>query len=87
MGRDEETGFSVEQRNSPLLPVSLFDPMAVSSSRPATAMTPRGDAVKAGRRGSGAERCGLARPRLDGGEHGVILATVGRRYRSRLPRK
>jgi len=40
-------------------------------------MTPRGDAVKAGRRAGGARPYGLARPRLDGGEHGVKLAAVG----------
>jgi len=40
-------------------------------------MTPRADAVKAGRRADGAARSAVARPCLDGGEHGVKLATVG----------
>jgi len=50
----KKRAFRIEQRNSPLLlavsqrhhslPVSLFDLKAVSSSRPAEAMTPRADA-------------------------------------------
>src|SRR5215831_13430301 len=79
MGRDEEAGFQVEQRNRPLLRVSLFDRSTVSSSRPANAVTPGADAVKAGRRSGGDKRSGLARSRLDGGEHGVKLAAVGLR--------
>jgi hypothetical protein len=84
MGRDEETGSLVEQRNRPLLPVSLFDLKAVSSSRPADAMTPRADIVKAGRRASVAAHFAVARPRLDGGKHGVKLAAVGLPPRSRV---
>jgi len=38
----------------------------------------------AGRRAGGATHCGVARPRLDGGEHGVKLAAVG--LRPLLPR-
>ena len=38
---------------------------------------PRAAAVKAGRRGAGATSSALARPRLDGGEHGVTLQSVG----------
>jgi hypothetical protein len=41
------------------------------------AVAPRADAVKAGRRVSLAACSQLARPRLDGGEHGVMLAPVG----------
>jgi len=41
------------------------------------AMTPCADAVKAGRRAGDAARSAVARPRLDGGEHGVMLAAVG----------
>src|SRR5215831_10181042 len=59
--------------------VSLFDLKAVSSSRPANAMTPRADAVKAGRRAGDATHRPVVRPRLDGGEHGVKLARVGLR--------
>src|ERR1700674_1181173 len=40
-------------------------------------VTPRADAVKDGRRGAGVTSSTLARPRLDGGEHGVTLAGVG----------
>jgi len=50
---------------------------AVSSSRPASPMTPRAGAVKAGRRSVQAPRDALARPRLDGVEHGVILLQTG----------
>ena len=42
-------------------------------------MTPRATAVKHGRRVSGDAPCGIARPRLDGGEHGVKLDGVGLR--------
>jgi hypothetical protein len=41
-------------------------------------MTPRADAVKDGRRRDGASYAAVARPRLDGGEHGVMLAGSGR---------
>jgi hypothetical protein len=40
-------------------------------------MTPRAGAVKDGRRSGGASGSALDRPRLDGTEHGVILAAVG----------
>lgn len=53
--------------------VSLFDQSAVSSSRPAFATTSRADAVKDGRRCAAAAHSTVARPRLDGGEHDVIL--------------
>jgi len=36
-------------------------------------MTPRADAVKDGRRAGGSTSSAVARPRLDGGEHGVPL--------------
>src|SRR5947209_81779 len=39
--------------------------------------TARADAVKAGRRRTIAAGSSIARPRLDGGEHGVTLRTVG----------
>ena len=42
-------------------------------------MTPRAEAVKDGRRAGSDTRCSLARPRLDGGEHGVKLAAAGLR--------
>jgi hypothetical protein len=47
------------------------------------AVTPRADAVKAGRRSARAAPSAVARPRLDGGEHGVILWAVGTRYHTR----
>src|ERR1700676_4160688 len=40
-------------------------------------VTPRAAAVKDGRRCGRAAGSGAARPRLDGGEHGVTLAGVG----------
>jgi len=40
-------------------------------------MTPRADAVKDGRRATGATSSRLPRPRLDGDEHGVKLTGVG----------
>jgi len=40
-------------------------------------VTPRAAAVKAGRCAKGATMSGAARPRLDGGEHGVPLRAVG----------
>src|SRR5215471_6850209 len=40
-------------------------------------VTPRAAAVKDGRRCGRAAGFGAARPRLDGGEHGVTLAGVG----------
>ena len=43
----------------------------------AGAMTPRADAVKAGRRSVDVANAGLDRPRLDGAEHGVMLGRVG----------
>jgi hypothetical protein len=39
--------------------------------------TPRADAVKDGRRCEGEADSAVARPRLDGGEHGVTLQVVG----------
>jgi len=39
-------------------------------------MTTRAEAVKDGRRRVGATHSAVARPRLDGGEHGVMLAGV-----------
>jgi hypothetical protein len=42
-----------------------------------SAMTPRADAVKDGRRSIGFTNSALNRPRLDGGEHGVMLSFVG----------
>jgi hypothetical protein len=39
--------------------------------------TARADAVKAGRRCAAAASSAVARPRLDGGEHGVTLLLVG----------
>ena len=50
---------------------------AVSSSRPAARGTPRAGAVKAGRRSVRAAHAPLARPRLDGAKHGVILQLNG----------
>jgi hypothetical protein len=41
-------------------------------------MTTRADAVKDGRRRAGASYSAVARPRLDGGEHGVMLVGSGR---------
>jgi len=87
MGRDEETGSQVEQRNRPL-PLAVLDwaatffpflcsTVAVSSSRPAGAHDAGGAVVKAGRCVDGATRCRPTRPRLDDGEHGVKLAAVG----------
>src|SRR5437660_6752335 len=59
-------------------PVSLFDLRAVSSSRPCHGpVTPRAAAVKDGRRRAGATNSIVARPRLDGGEHGVTRVLVG----------
>jgi hypothetical protein len=43
----------------------------------ACSRTARADAVKAGRRCAAAARSAVARPRLDGGEHGVTLRAVG----------
>jgi hypothetical protein len=78
MGRNEETGFSGRtKKQATFLPVSLFDLNVVSSSRPANATTPVAAAVKAGRRTGGAARSAVARPRLDGGEHGVKLTAAG----------
>jgi hypothetical protein len=57
--------------------VSLFDRQAVSSSRLPAQVTPRADAVKAGRHSGLSWPTVLARPRLDGGEHGVILDARG----------
>src|ERR1700694_3285640 len=57
--------------------VSWFDRSAVSSSRPSSKTTSRADAVKDGRRSAAASHSAVARPRLDGGEHGVNLQTVG----------
>src|SRR5215813_440130 len=55
-------------------PVSLFD-LGARFFVPtrAAAGTPRAAAVKAGRRGASAALSAVARPRLDGGEHGVRL--------------
>jgi len=97
MGRDEETGCRVEQRNettthiiyrkirsSSALLRELKDlpsfQFLCSTSGPflrpdlPAATTPRAAAVKAGRRAGGAALSAVARPRLDGGEHGVKLA-------------
>src|SRR5215813_1615496 len=59
-------------------PVSLFD-LGARFFVPtrAVAGTPRTAAVKAGRRGASAALSAVARPRLDGGEHGVRLRAVG----------
>src|SRR5215475_14920223 len=59
-------------------PVSLFD-LGARFFVPtrAAAGTPRAAAVKAGRRGVSAALSAVARPRLDGGEHGVRLRAVG----------
>src|SRR5262249_7271139 len=58
--------------------VSLFDLGARFFVPPrAAAGTPRAAAVKAGRRGASAALSAVAKPRLDGGEHGVRLRTVG----------
>jgi hypothetical protein len=59
-------------------PVSLFD-LGARFFVPtrAAAGTTRADAVKAGRRGVSAAPSAVARPRLDGGEHGVTLRAVG----------
>jgi len=43
-------------------------------------MTPRADAVKDGRRAGGSTSSAVARPRLDGGEHGVTLRWSGPRH-------
>jgi len=51
----------------------LFDRSTVSSSRPPITTTSRADAVKDGRRPAAASHSDFARPRLDGGEHEVIL--------------
>jgi hypothetical protein len=40
-------------------------------------MTPRADAVKDGRRTTRDPTSALDRPRLDGGEHGVMLSAIG----------
>ena len=40
-------------------------------------VTPRADAVRAGRRRERAAGFGIGRPCLDGGEHGVTLRAVG----------
>lgn len=40
-------------------------------------VTPRAVAVKDGRRCAGAAGSAVARPRLDGGEHGVTLEMLG----------
>jgi hypothetical protein len=58
--------------------VSWFDRSTVSSSRPAAPTTSRADAVKDGRRSKGASHAAADRPRLDGGEHGVMLAAIAR---------
>src|SRR5258708_22251086 len=59
--------------------VSLFDPLAVSSSRPAIgSVTPRADAVKDGRHWAVSQCSAVARPLLDGVEHGVTLRGSGR---------
>jgi hypothetical protein len=54
----------------------LFDRSTVSSSRPPATTTSRADAVKDGRRFAAASHSAFARPRLDGGQHDVILPTV-----------
>lgn len=46
--------------------------------------TSRADAVKDGRRFVDAKHSAVARPRLDGGEHGVILPVVGAPISSRF---
>jgi hypothetical protein len=43
-------------------------------------MTPRANAVKDGRRAGGSTSSAVARPRLDGGEHGVTLRWSGPRH-------
>src|SRR5215475_15512804 len=59
-------------------PVSLFD-LGARFFVPtrAAAGTPRAAAVKAGRRDASATRSAVARPGLDGCEHGVTLWAVG----------
>jgi len=56
-----------------LFVVSLFDGRPFLRPDLPVRPTPRADAVKAGRRSAVPSLSVLARPRLDGGEHGVIL--------------
>jgi hypothetical protein len=64
-------------------------PTAVPSSRPARLDAPRKGAVKAGRHAGCAARSAVARPRLDGPEHGARIKWVGptahRFWRTRRP--
>jgi hypothetical protein len=58
--------------------VSLFDLRArFFVPTHAVPLAPCRDAVKAGCRDGGAADAGVSKPRLDGGEHGAILARVG----------
>src|ERR1700693_711857 len=58
-------------------------PGAVSSSRPASfSEAPRAAAVKAGRRWVVTTSCVVARPRLDGSEHGARVARSGAKGRA-----
>jgi hypothetical protein len=80
---DAPAGFSYQTEagavSSGPLPVSFFVRPESRFFVPtrAGARTPRADAVKAGRRGALAASSPAARPRLDGGEHGVTLGQVG----------
>jgi hypothetical protein len=57
-------------------PVSLFDLGRFFVPTRAAAVPPRAAAVKVGRRGAPATPSAVARPHLDGGEHGVTLRAV-----------
>ena len=61
----------------PARPFPCSTESTVSSSRPAAGPTPRAAAVKAGRGAADAPAAPFARPRLDGGKHGVTLQDVG----------
>src|ERR1700730_3862446 len=76
-------GWKIPRAIARRVKVSLFDRSAVSSSRPVVAMTSRADAVKAGRCCAVASYSAVARPRLDGGEHDVMLGWSGHRKKSR----
>src|ERR1700681_1033784 len=76
-------GWKIPRAIARRVKVSLFDRSAVSSSGPVVAMTSRADAVKAGRCCAVASYSAVARPRLDGGEHDVMLGWSGHRKKSR----
>jgi len=74
----EGSGSRVHERHALSLDSFFVRPGAVSSSRPESfSEAPRAAAVKAGRRWVVTTSCVVARPRLDGSEHGARVARSG----------